>query len=62
MLEIIPDSTLDGVNESLRFTYGLEKKGLESLPADRDVSLVLYFMLVLLPAEQGGFFQESSRK
>ena len=40
----------------------MAKEGLEFLPADRDVSLVLYLILVLLPAEEGGVVQESSRK
>ena len=62
MLGILPDSTLDGVNKSLGFAQALAKKGLESLPVDGDVSLGLYLTLVLLPAKQGIFFQEDSRK
>ena len=56
MLKILPDSIPDGVNKSLRFAQALAKEGLESLSADRDVSLVLYLTLVLLPAEQDGIF------
>ena len=56
MLEVLSNNALDGVNESLGFAQVLAKEGLTSLPADRDVSLVLYFTLVLLPAEQGGIF------
>ena len=62
MLGVLPDGAPDGVDESLGFAQALAKEGLESLPADRDVSLVLYLTLVLLPAEQGGILQESSRK
>ena len=62
MLGVLPDGTLDGVNKSLGFAQVSAKEGLESLPADRDVSLVLYLMLVLLPADQGGVLQEGSRK
>ena len=57
MLGVLPDSAPDGVNKSLRLAQALAKKGLESLPADKDVSLILYFMLVLLPSEQGGILQ-----
>ena len=56
MLGVLPDGTLDGVDESLGFAQALAKEGLESLPADRGVSLVLYLTLMLLPAEQGGVF------
>ena len=62
MLEVLPDSTPDGVEKSLGFAQALAKESLESLLANRDVSLVLYLTLVLLPAEQGGIFQEGSRK
>ena len=54
MLGLLPDGTPDGVDKSLGFAQTLAKEGLESLPADRGVSLVLYLTLVLLPAEQGG--------
>ena len=37
-------------------------ESLESLPADSDVGLVLYLILVLLPAEQEGIFQEINFK
>ena len=62
MLGVFPDGAPDGVDESLGFAQALAKEGVESLLADRDVSLVLYLTLVLLPAEQGGVFQEGSRK
>ena len=62
MLEVLPDSTPDGVNESLGLAKALAKEGFESLLADRDVSLVLYLTLVLLPSEQRSIFQEDSRK
>ena len=62
MLGVFPDGTPDSVDESLGFAQALAKEGLESLSADRNVSLVLYLTLVLLPAEQSGVFQKGSRK
>ena len=62
MLGVRPDSALDDVDESFGLVQALAKKSLESLLADRDISLVLYFTLVLLLLEQGGIFQEGSCK
>ena len=62
MLKVFPDSAPDGVDKSLELAQALAKKGFESLPDDKDISLVLYFMLVLLPAEQDGNLWESSCK
>ena len=62
MLGVLPNGTPDGVDESLGFAQALAKEGLESLPADRGISLILSLMLVLLPAEQSGVLQEGSRK
>ena len=62
MLEVFPNYTPDGIDKSLGFSQALAKEGLESLPANRNVSLVLYLTLVLLPAEQSGVLQEASRK
>ena len=62
MLEVFPDSALDGVNKSLKFAQTLTKESLESLPADRDVSLIFYLTLILLPAEENGILQEDSHK
>ena len=62
MLGVLPDSAPDGVDESLGLAQALKKEGLESLPANRDVSFVFYLTLVLLAAEQGGVLQKNSRK
>ena len=62
MLRVFPDSTPDSVDKSFGFAQALAKKGLKSLPADRDISLVLHLMLTLLQAEQSGIFQEGSNK
>ena len=62
MLGVFSDSAQNGVDKSLRFAQALAKESLESLPADRDVSFVLYLTLMLLPAEQGGILQEGSCK
>ena len=51
MLEVLPDSILDGIDKSLGFAQALVKEYFESLPADGDISLLLYLMLVLLLAE-----------
>ena len=59
---VLPDSVPDGVNKSLGLAQALAKDGLKSFPANRDVSLVLYLTLVLLPLEQDGILQESSCK
>ena len=56
MLEVIPDSALDDVNKRLGFAQALTKKSFESLPADRNISLIFYLTLVLLPAEQDDIF------
>ena len=56
MLGVLPDSTPDGIDKSLGFAQVLAQEGLESFPANRNVSLVFYFTLVLLPAEQGDIF------
>ena len=62
MLEVLLDSAPDSVNKSLGLAQALAKKCLEFLPANRDVSLVFYLTLVLLPLEQNGIFQENNRK
>ena len=62
MLGVFPNNTPDVINESLGFAQALTKESLESLPANKDISLVFYLILVLLPAEQGSIFQEGSRK
>ena len=54
MLEVFPDCAPDDINKSLEFAQALAKKNLEFFPADRDVNLVLYLMLMLLPVEKGG--------
>ena len=54
MLGVFPNSAPDGVNKTLGLAQALAKKGLESLQVDKDVSLILYLTLVLLPSEQGG--------
>ena len=62
MLWVLLDSAPDGVDKNLGLAQALAKKGFESLPANRDISLVFYLMRMLLPSEQGGILQEGSRK
>ena len=52
MLRVLFDSTPDGIDKSLGFAQALAKEGLELFLANRDVSLILYLMLVLMLAEQ----------
>ena len=56
MLKVLPNSVPNGVNKSIGFAYVLLKESLKSFPADRNISLVLYLTLVLLPAEHSGIF------
>ena len=56
MLEVFLNSAPDGINKSLGFARTLMKKSLKSLSVDKNISLVFYLLLVLLPAEQGGIF------
>ena len=62
MLRVLFDSTLNSIDKSLGFAQALAKKSFESFPANKNISLVLYLTLVLLPAEQGGILQEGSCK
>ena len=62
MLGVLPDSSPDDVNKSLGFAQALAKKGLKSFPVDKDINLVLYLMLILLPAGQGSIVQKGSCK
>ena len=62
MLGVFSKSTPDGINKDLELTQVLAKKGLEFFPSDGDVGLILYLLLVLLPAKQGSIFKESSGK
>ena len=62
MLGVISNSALDGFDKNLGFAQALAKESLETLLANKDVSLVLYLMLVLLPAKQGGIIEKGSRK
>ena len=62
MLGVLLNGAPDGVNKSFGLAQVLAKEGFESLLADKDVSLVFYLMLVLLPLEQGDIFEKSSCK
>ena len=62
MLRVFLNSTPDDVDKSLVFAQALAKESFKSLSADRNVSLVLYLTLMLLPVEQSSIFQEDSRK
>ena len=62
MLGVLANCVLNGIDKSLGFDQALAKESLECFPADKDVNLVFYLILVLLSAEQGGIFQKNSRK
>ena len=51
MLTLFPNSAPDGVNKVFGFAYILTKKGIKFFPVDKNISVVLYFTLVLLPIE-----------
>ena len=48
MLGVLPDNARNSVDKSLRLAQALAKEDLKSLPADRNVSLILSLTLVLL--------------
>ena len=62
MLAFFSNSAPDGVNENLELTLTLVKKGLEFLLGDKNVSLILYLLLVLLPAKHGGIVEKNGGK
>ena len=62
MLRVLSNIAPDNVNKGLELTQTLTKEGLEFFPGDGDVSLIFYLPLVLLPAKQGGIFEEGSGK
>ena len=62
MLGVLPDNSPDGVDKSLGFAQALMKKSLEFFLANKNVSLVFYLTLVLLPAKQGSILQENTHK
>ena len=62
MLGVLFNSAPDGIDKSLGLAQALAKEGLESLPVNKDASLVLYLTLVLLLSEQGGILQKGSHK
>ena len=58
MLKVLSDSVLNGVDKSLGFAWALAKEILESFSTHKDVSLVFYLILVLLPTDQNSFFKK----
>ena len=51
MLRVLSDSGPDGVNKSLGLAQAFGKERLESLLGDKNVSLVFYITMLLLPSE-----------
>ena len=62
MLEVFSDSILNGVDKGLGLTQASVKEVFKFFPSDRNVSLIFYLPLVLLPAKQGGIFEKGSAK
>ena len=62
MLGVLLNSASDGVYKGLGLIQASRKKGLEFLPDNGDVSLIIHLLLVLLPAKQGGILEESGGK
>ena len=62
MLEVLLNSTLDGINKNLGLIQALMKERFKFLPDDGNVNLILQFLLVLLPAKQSGIFEKNGGK
>ena len=62
MLELLTNSTPNGVNKELGLTQALTKEDLEFFLDDGNVSFIFQLPLVLLPVKQGGIFEENGGK
>ena len=63
MLTVFLNSTPDGINKNLGFAQTLTKKSLTKFfLSDRDIDLIFYLLLILLPAKQGHILKEASYK
>ena len=62
MLGVFPNSAPDRVNKGLGLTPGSTKEGLEFFPDDKNVSLILHLLLVLLLAKHRAILDDDSSK
>ena len=62
MLGVFSNSTSDGIDKGLGLTQALRKEGFKFFLGDEDVRFILHLPLVLLPAKQGGIFEEDYGK
>ena len=51
MLEVFLNRSPNGVNQGLKLIQTLAKKGFEFFLDDRNVNLIVYLLLVLLPVK-----------
>ena len=62
MLGVLPNSAPDSVDKGLELTQASTKEDFDFLPGDKDVSLILHFLGVLLLAEHGDILEKNSGK
>ena len=62
MLEVLPNSTLDGVNKNLGLTQALAKKSFKFFPSDKEIGLIFYLPLLLLHKKQGNILEKNGGK
>ena len=62
VLSIFSDGFSDTVDKSLKFSQTSTNKSLELFSCDRNGSLTIYFLLVLLPLEQNSVLKKGGGK
>ena len=62
MLTIFLNSALNGINKGLGFAQTWTKEGFKLFLGNKDVSFILYLLLMLLLAKQGYILKENSYK
>ena len=62
MLTVFSNSAPNSVNKSLGFAQALTNEGFKFLSGNRDINLVFYLMVMLLPVKHSSIFREDSCK
>ena len=52
MLRVLSDNTLDSINKNLKFAQTFMKEGFEFFSSDKNIGLIVYLTLILLPAKK----------
>ena len=60
MLQIVLNCAPDGVYKGLRLTQTLAKESLKFFLSDKNINLIFYLLLVLLPAKQSNILKKGS--